>query len=457
MVLLFRSWGRGTTAWLAGSLALIFIPFGLPAPSYNTLGLQGEMFGLAWFGIALLRLERGNKGAPALLLSACGFTLGALAYPTLFVPVPILIGASAFAFPHLKRQLCLYGVFTLSLLVSGWAIVIWALTWSALAETLAIQQDAVSLGLSVKLARSVALLTGAPQFALLCGVAVLIGLWRPWLSAVAAAVSMAVVLLALCCLPSTLFIRSHDAVLLASLMGLGTLGGLLRSRPLEQRLEAVLYAGALCGGLVTMLTTSNPALLNFAVGGAPAAILAVLPQRNEPSSRGLSGNHLLAQSGGAIMLALVGWVSFFFRYGDLPTDTGEAHRRLTAGAFAGLSVSTDQASLIDTASAMFNTPGASTQTLAIFGRLPGLYLTSPALPSALRGFYLEATSGERIVQEIHEFYAAKRPDVVAIFDDPYLPVINPMLPEFKDDYTEISRQQTRTGHITLYQRGAERR
>ena len=155
MVLLFRSLGRGTEAWLAGSLALIFIPFGLPAPSYNTLGLQGEMFGLAWFGIAILWLERGKKGAPALLLSACGFTLSALAYPTLFVPVPVLIGASAFAFPNLKRQFLLYGVFTLGLLVSGWAIVTWALTWSALAETLAIQQDTVSIGLSVKIARSV--------------------------------------------------------------------------------------------------------------------------------------------------------------------------------------------------------------------------------------------------------------------------------------------------------------
>lgn len=457
LVRLFILWGRGRAAWLAGALGLIFIPFGLPAPSYNTLGLQGEMFGLAWFGIALLWLGRGDKAAPALVLSACGFTVGMLAYPTLFLPVPVLIGASAFVFPPFRRQLLLYGVFTLMLMVAGWAAVGWALTWSALSETLAIQRDAGSLGLWGKIASSVALLAGAPTFTLLCGIAILIGLCRPLLSSVAAAMAMAVVLLALCFLPATLFIRSHDAVVLASFMGFGLLAGLSRARPVQQKLEAVLYAGALCGGLVTMLTTSNPALLNFAVGGAPAAILAILPWTDGSSSQENSAGRLLALSAAAVMVVLVGWVSFSFRYGDLPTDTVKAQRRFTTGAFAGLSLSTDQARLIEVAGAMLNHPERPTQTLAVLGRLPGLYLTSSALPSALRTFYLEPTTNPYVTQDIHEFYTLKRPDLVAIFDDPYLPVINPMLPEFDLNYVVVDRQNTPTGHLTLYRRIAEQR
>ncbi len=441
-----RIWG---IAWLASLAVLLFIPFGLPAPSYNTLGLQGEVCGLAWFGMAMLASGQGDGVARPLVLSAAGFTVAALAYPTL-VTVPLALFVTvAITLPHLRRLVLVHMATTLVMLTLGWAMVVLALTWPVCRQILEAQGQATGLGLSTKLTLNLNLLTAAPRFAVLCASAVIVGLSRPFLPAGLGALVMSVLLIALGALTPALFMTSHDAVFLASLMGLSLLVDLSPALPIARRRGAALYAAALVGGLTTMATTSNPGLLNFAVGGAPAAIFALLPPERSAGPRRAIASAALPVT---TLLILLGWSSFTFRYGDLPSDSGQPRERLATGPFAGLAVSSDQAALIRTATAVLDNPEVAGQSIALFGRLPGLYLLSPAFPLVQRGFYLDYRSGERLIRTTHDFYRTTQPDLVAIFDDPYLPTINPMLPEFSTDYVEDVQLATPTGHLSLYRR-----
>ena len=88
-ILFLLRFSHRIVAWAGGALVLAFIPFGLPAPSYNTLGLQALTCALAFFGCAALAVPRSrrqlwwplglsfrlggrNSGLPALGHSPCG-------------------------------------------------------------------------------------------------------------------------------------------------------------------------------------------------------------------------------------------------------------------------------------------------------------------------------------------------------------------------------------------------
>ena len=76
-------WRLGTRlgGWLAGAIVLAFIPYGLPAPSYNTIGEQAMIIALASFGCAIL--AEGSLLLPA--ISALAWAFATVAYPPLFL------------------------------------------------------------------------------------------------------------------------------------------------------------------------------------------------------------------------------------------------------------------------------------------------------------------------------------------------------------------------------------
>ena len=59
---LFRRSGTCFGAWLAGALVLAFIPFGLPAPSYNTIGEQVTI--AHWRALGARYCDSKSRGGP---------------------------------------------------------------------------------------------------------------------------------------------------------------------------------------------------------------------------------------------------------------------------------------------------------------------------------------------------------------------------------------------------------
>src|SRR4051794_11230721 len=83
-------------------------------------------------------------------------------------------------------------------------------------------------------------------------------------------------------LPPTLFVRSHDAVTLGALMGLGLLFGLSSGASQAERVTAYIYGASLAAAFTTCGTAFN-SIFNFAIGAIPAATLAVAVQPSKKS------------------------------------------------------------------------------------------------------------------------------------------------------------------------------
>ena len=91
-------------AWAGGIFVLSFIPFGLPAPSYNTLGQQALTIALALFGYAALLDGRTRQQAWCLIASACAWAVATVVYPPLIMPLGAMwLGLSLYSRRRRRR------------------------------------------------------------------------------------------------------------------------------------------------------------------------------------------------------------------------------------------------------------------------------------------------------------------------------------------------------------------
>ncbi len=231
---LFRRVGETWIAWVAGALVVSFIPYGLPAPSYNTLGEQATIVAVASCGCAVLDCKTHLRTcAPWLICSALAWAVATVAYPSLVVAIPVLFVSLFMRLRGLRLLLASYVGLVLGFQLAAWSCVVSLLTWTRIRDSITYQSSiAGSFDFEKKLSLILDLFLQNGALTSAVATAVLIGMFATRLPLSTASVAIGAVLVAILLFPSALFVHSHDAVLLAALSGLGLLGNLWRSEVL---------------------------------------------------------------------------------------------------------------------------------------------------------------------------------------------------------------------------------
>lgn len=415
-----------TVAAFAFVLAVSFVPFSLPAPSYNTLGLFGLIAALSTCGVYL------KTGTPVwAALSAFAWSIATLAYPTLLVVLAALLtGLLSLRRLAPAAWAWRYAGFCLILQAAGLALVSGVFGVEHLGSVLAFTNASlnVSDGLGARLARSAGMIAAKPLFLALCAAAAVIGAIRARAAETAMADWLLVaavwsLLAGSCEIGPVLYARTHDYVFLLGLTAAAF--SVTPKAGQSSRIDPILAGGlglGLLAGAATSLTATN-GLVNFAVGGFCAAawfLLAVVPAARHRTGR-LQGSRVAAHG------ALLGGVSCFFLHGAFSFVYGEQQdvfadsRRVRGGVFAGLLTSRDKAEAIEATSRFL--AGLPGESIAALGRLPGIYLLTdkaPRTPSTW-DFGQQHGSQPAMEQAIGAFYAApsNRPDVFLVVSDPW--------------------------------------
>ena len=436
---------RGPTCgWLAAATLLGFVPFGLPAPSYNTLGLQGLTVALGAFGCAALAERAGRRSFGWLVTSATGWAVAVVAYPTMALALCgfcglVLIGRK----PVINRNK-MYVALIVGAVVVGVALVVAILTPAKLLLSITyLSQINGVTSLSAKVGANLDLMRQAPRFIFVFIAMVLVGLLRPVLPLIVTCGLSGLGLLVLQTESAVFFMRSHDALLLAALSGVGLSLGLRTRASEDDRLVAIVIVTSLVAGLATAVTATNGAF-NFCIGAAPAGVMALA------APQAASWTKAVRTAAQAALLLVVMAASASKFYGDDPADLG-VRERLSTGVFAGLNVQSDQARLIGFAAAAARSAEPE-NTIAEFGRLPGLILATQAKVLALTPFPLQPNVRESGLAATRAFYdePRHRPRMILTYSDQYTRALNPIGAAFPEWYSERSTFDVNGKTIKLY-------
>jgi hypothetical protein len=434
-----RHAGSRGSAWAAAAVALAFIPGGLPAPSYDTLGLQGLSVGLAAFGAAQFA-ETVHARWIWRIVSALGCAAATVAYPSLGVALGIFLFAVLMALPAIQTKAWLASVILLQ--IAAWAGVVISLGFGKLHDSVSFTA-AFAGDFSRKLQFSAQLFASHKVFAWACLLATTIGICRNLIGATCTSVAIAFLLLLTISISPVLFVRSSDLILVLALSGLGLLAGFRPGASPQRRLFAVLYVTTMSAGIITTLSAFY-GLYSFCVGGAPAAILALA----EPDGRRpLARLAITTRTGLAAAALLVSSLTYF--YGDLP-DATSPRQRIGWGVFAGLALQQEQAAILRLMRDQVGPLIAGARTIAEVARYPALILATPARP--LMPSVAPLTENIRTVglRLNASYFASHSADVVLIYIDPHLDVANPYGSSFPDRYTLVARFTVASGILEVF-------
>jgi hypothetical protein len=418
------------------SVLLVFIPFGLPAPSYNTLGMLGMMGGVYVVGRLILEREAAEMGSAAAFrptdwrgatLAGALFAIGSAAYPTLVVLPAASLALFAGLFVRQRR---------LTLLVfacwSVWGLALLAAIVSSLGGPARLAQMAAfasqldgSLGLGNKLRQARAMLGSSPVYLSYCSAALLLGLVRrlvPW-PTVRVLHLIAVVILAVGVLyradPPIFYTKGHDLVFILTAAGLPALPFPRRSQTPANRLLASLYLIGLAGGLVTSYTATY-SLYNFNLLGILAVVAGMaawlVPLRPIADATHSVVGRLLAPAWALGLAGLLGWSSVQHIYAEGDIRQVKLSARIRHGPFAGLRTRPELADLLRKVSQQIAPYGADYHTLEVLGQ-PGLYLLTPFELRSPMPFPLLDSATRRAYPLLARYYdePGHRPDLILWF------------------------------------------
>jgi len=445
-IIFLQRLGHRWMAWGGGILVLAFVPFGLPAPSYNTIGQQALTIALASFGCAAL-VEHRRQQFCWLAISACAWAVTTVAYPPLIAPCGCLCLLGLFHRDGSFPRPCLYAILVGSAICIAWFAVALSLSpnrfHDSIVFSLAIHDHDVAVR---KLKFAIDRFQGNIAFSILFVIAIFNGL-TSGLFPRFSRILFAVVIVSLFAIAPALFVRSHDAITLAALMGLGLLSGLRAGASRTERVIAYVYLTSLIAALTTCAAAFN-SVFNFCIGGVPAAALAAVG-RPAPKSSGLVG--LLPLS--AAILAVLP-TSLFFYYGELPEMTASPRREIMAnGFFAGLALNPGDTALIRLVQNSINPLLKPNQTVAIGGRLPGLLLAMPARVSMPHTFPLPPILTRKLLEKTEPFYRKPehQPSLVLVYRDNYVATENP-IPHFDERYAVEANFKAPLGELGVFRR-----
>lgn len=435
-------------AWLAGIFVVSFIPFGLPAPSYNTLAEQGLLVGLGAFACGHLAQDQFRAKLGWSFVSACGWALAVVAYPSMIVPYLLFCAICLVATDDSYAWRLLQMSLGVGAIVCGWLVVVCVMTPQRLSESFAFSGTDLGLdGIKNKLTLIWGLLTQHAGFAVLSLAAITIGLFRRTFPVVTS-VALAVVISMLWLITPALYLRSHDAVCLLALGGLGALSGLRSGKSSSERSMAIIYGTSMCAALVMTATTANP-LFNFPIAVLPAAVVALLSVGAGPrTSANAVADSLLA----LVTITGVLSISVSHYYGEVPSrHLGRV--QISHGFFSGLSVLKEDAELLDLVESKINPILRDDDAVAVVGRLPGLALAMPTRLGMPNSYPLSTVASHRQVEKQQAFYeqAGRLPSIVVTYKDPYFDFVMPIR-DFAKRYEMLWSIQTERGKLELFQR-----
>ena len=168
-------------AWSSALLVLCFIPFSLPAPSYNTIGMFGMLSALACFGVATFARPRAQYSAVAAILSGLAWMAAIIAYPTMPVVLLVFLALAFLTARDRSERLHLLGYAMICLVVQfcGACLLLLLYSWTRLWQIQEFSSHALqsSEDQSTKFAMSLAPLVSRPAFDMLCLAAMTVGIW----------------------------------------------------------------------------------------------------------------------------------------------------------------------------------------------------------------------------------------------------------------------------------------
>jgi hypothetical protein len=441
-------------------LVLCFIPFSLPAPSYNTIGMFGMVAALTLFGIAALPRWRAAHGSAAAIFSGVAWMVAAIAYPTMAVALLALLALALLAARDRGERLHLLGYAMICAFFQfcGAYLLLAVFGWTRLVQMLRFTSAGMqnSESANPKLAESLGLFANHPAFGALCLAAAALGIWLLvagrdrrrdiWPSLIV----LAIVLASYATGPA-LWFPPHDIVLVLALVGLFTLRTCAGTEGLP--VIRVIYATSLVGGLITAATSDN-GIHNFPIGGLAAAALA--PAMLVP--RGVPFSAVAAQCGMMLVTAALFCTSAFASiYGESANPLTAQAVRVKDGPFAGLLTNVDHAAFIEAATAALGARVGRGKTIAVLGRPAGIYLltdASPMAPSAWDYWQFYGSLPPRMNSLMAAFYRAPahRPDVVAVFTDPRTYPLAPWVRDLLTDYVVADRVTVGPWSLAIYER-----
>jgi hypothetical protein len=441
-------------------LVLCFIPFSLPAPSYNTIGMFGMVAALALFGAAALPRRQAALGSMTAILSGLAWMIAVIAYPTMAAALLALLALALFAARDRGERLRLLGYAMICAFFQfcGACLLLAVFGWTRLVQMLRFTNAGMQSSESVnpKLADAFGVFANHPAFGALCLAAAALGIWllaasRDRRRDIWPSLLVLAIVLASYATGPALWFPPNDIVVLLALFGLFTMRACAGTEGLP--VIRVIYATSLVGGLITAATSDN-GIHNFPIGGLAAAALA--PAMLVP--RGAPWNAVAAQCGMLLLTAALFCTSAFASiYGEGANPLTTRAVRVKNGAFAGLLTNADHAAFIEAVTSALGERVGRGKTIAVLGRPAGIYLltdASPMAPSAWDYWQFYGSLPPRMNALMEAFYRepAHRPDVVAVFTDPRTYPLAPWVRDLLTDYIAADRVTVGSWSLAVYER-----
>jgi hypothetical protein len=407
--------GHRLLAWAGGIFVLSFVPFGLPAPSYNTLGQQALSIALASFGCAGLFDQQEHKQFWWLVVSGCAWAAATIAYPSMVIPLTFLCLSGLLYRDGMFPRPLLYLTTAGTAVASSWCLVTLSMAPSHLRDCFIFSSGGFDMdGVRIRWAFVHDRFAANPYFSILCAAALVIGVTRLKFP-LASRLGTIVMIASLFAVPTALYVRSHDAITLLALSGIGLLSGFKASASRAERTIGTIYATSMVAGLVTCVT-AHASVYNFCIGALPAAVVAIA---NRPCTRSLN---IAAGSSISIAIAAVLSTSVFFYYGELPGQPESPRERISKGVFSGLALTPKDAALVHLMQSRIAPMLEVDQTVALIGRLPGLALATPTRLNMPSSYPILPISGEKRLEKTKAYYQETdhQPSIVLIYRDAYL-------------------------------------
>lgn len=456
------------TAALTFAFGIMFIPFGLPAPSYNTLGMYGVVSALALYGLSVLKVDgrettRFRQLRPAtwaLAGSAVIWVSTIIAYPTLAAGPPVLAVLSLVILRDSALRY-LAGAFLLLCAIAA-ALELLLLCGlfgiDRLYRMVEFTSGSAELGsrLSSKILTSIAALAKEPLAAssliliVVAAIMVLPFSRRYKGAALSALCAVFVVAIALMLkAPPVAFIKPHDIIVFCCVFAVCAVSTMQLPGTQNPLIRLLVYT-SFVAGLVTAGTATN-GIFNFFVGGMMAACLGlafVAPDRQEATI----ATKAIRLSPLVVSLFAVSLGSWNHVYGEYGTRFPDDPRRVESGPFKGLWTAPETEAYVTEVADTLQRFGSSSQTITVFGSNAAVYLMSEMRPVALSTYMISGAMGERAQAIVGEFLSVQKPDFVARSIDAWTPPAAKLETDLLKRYELVSRTAIGYRTFELYRR-----
>ncbi|KQT57301.1 MULTISPECIES: hypothetical protein [unclassified Aureimonas] len=437
-----RRIGPRSIAVPAGLLAIAFIPFGLPAPSYNTIAMLGSASALCLLGSALLNASADARLRSALLrlnLSALIWVVVGICYPTLVIAPAMSAGVAFICIPHTRRLIITYMGLIAAWGVVGASVLLLVFGIDHLLSMLAYTSQSAQLGgrftwkIDFVLERLAAEPLATTAFAAMALIP--LGLLRLEAARFVSSLS-ALFVICFCCIMAAgpvAYIKSHDVIILCFIFSLHCFSGL------DARSSAIILVRVIVmSGLVCSMITAYTALYsiyNLAIGGFVSAAIGLASFAGRPVER----TTLWRIAPLALCLATVGTLTMFRIYGEATGYLSADAERVESGPFLGLRTSPDLKAYIDTVSDEFAQHVSTNETVTVFGPVAGLYLLTDGIPHGISTWPASRETGPEARAKWTAFLTKEPPDAIAYYADPWTKEPWPAEASPLNNYGEVSR------------------